>query len=109
MFDLSELGVGDLRGGTGRAPAAQGVNAAGLPAGMPQAHGLAGDAELAGDLSLANADSEQLASAQPAGLEPFTVLLCRRAASDGRHTPILGRRVTPLQLGHIVNPTPKTR
>jgi hypothetical protein len=47
---------------------------------MPQAHGLAGDAELAGDLSLANTDNEQLGAAQPAAPQPFR-FLCR-AAND---------------------------
>jgi hypothetical protein len=56
------------------------LGAAGLPGGMPQAHGLAGDAELAGDLSLANTDNEQLGAAQPAAPQPFR-FLCR-AAND---------------------------
>jgi hypothetical protein len=67
---------------------------------MPAAHGLAGDAELAGDLGLAHAEGEQLGSAQPAGLEPVVFSLCRGAARDGRHAPILTRRAAPLQLGH---------
>src|SRR5215212_1582118 len=67
---------------------------------MPEAYRLAGDAELAGDLGLTDADGEQLAGSQPAGLEPFTFLVCRRAASDGRHASILTRRAGPLQLGH---------
>jgi hypothetical protein len=69
------------------------------PGGMPAAHGLAGDIELAGDLGLADADSEQLGGAQPAGLQPFTFMLCRRAARDGWHAPILTRRAAPVQLG----------
>jgi hypothetical protein len=44
------------------APAVPRVDAAGLEAGMPDAHGLRGDLELAGDLGLAHADSEQLSS-----------------------------------------------
>jgi hypothetical protein len=73
---------------------------------MPQAHGLAGDAELAGDLGLANADGEQLGGTQPAGLEPLALSLRRRAARDGWHAPILTRRATPLNSA-TVKPTPK--
>jgi DnaK suppressor protein len=53
-----------------------------------------GDTELAGDLSLADADGEQLGRAQPAGLEPVAFLSCRRAAGNGWHGRILpgGRR-----------------
>jgi hypothetical protein len=81
--------VGEFGRGAGRAAAARRVSAAGLSTGMPEAHGLAGDAELASDPGLADADGEQLGRAEPAGLEPFAFLLCRRAASDGRRAPIL--------------------
>jgi len=65
------------------------VGTGGLPALMPQVHALAGNAEPAGDLSLADADCKQLSGAQPAGLEPVAFVLCREAASDGWHDPIL--------------------
>jgi hypothetical protein len=81
--------VGEFGRGAGRAAAAQPIGAAGLSTGMPEAHGLAGDAELASDPGLVDADGEQLGRAEPAGLEPFAFLLCRRAASDGRRAPIL--------------------
>jgi hypothetical protein len=55
------------------------LGAVGLPGGMPQAHGLAGDAELAGDLSLANADGEQL------GALPVIAIAHRRLAQLLRH------------------------
>jgi hypothetical protein len=56
------------------------VGAALTPAGVPDAHGLGGDAELAGDLGLADAEGEQFGGAQPPGLEPFTFVLGRGAA-----------------------------
>jgi hypothetical protein len=56
---------------------------------MPGAHRLAGDAELAGDLGLTDADAEQLAGAQPAGLEPVAFSLRRRTARDGWHARVL--------------------
>ena len=50
---------------------------------MPDAHRLGGDAELAGDLDLADAGGEQLGGAQPTGLEPVTFSLCRKGG-EGR-------------------------
>jgi hypothetical protein len=44
---------------------------------------LAGDTELAGDLSLTQADGEQLGSAKPASLEAVTYLLRNRTARNG--------------------------
>ena len=41
---------------------------------------LAGDAELAGDLGLADAGGKQLSGTQPTRLEPFAFLLCCGAA-----------------------------
>jgi hypothetical protein len=41
------------------------------------------DAELASDLGLVDIGGEQLGCPEPAGLEPVTFLLCRRAARDG--------------------------
>jgi hypothetical protein len=63
---------------------------------MPEADGLAGDPELAGDLGLADTDGEQLGGAQPASLEPIAFLLYRRAARDSWHVRILTRRSTRL-------------
>jgi hypothetical protein len=65
--------------------AAQGLRPAGLEAAVPDADGLGGDTELAGDLGLADASGEQLGGPQPPGLEPFAFSLCRRAAREGRH------------------------
>jgi hypothetical protein len=66
---------------------------------MPDAHGLGRDVELAGDLSLADADGEQLGRSQPASLEPLPFLLCRRAARDGRHACDPDPPGSQLQLG----------
>jgi hypothetical protein len=62
------------RVGQHRRPAAQRLRPAALPAGMPDAHRLAGDPELAGDLGLADADSEQLGGAA-AGSQAAGVLV----------------------------------
>jgi hypothetical protein len=48
-------------------------------------HALAGDAELASDLGLADTGGEQRGRLQPTSLEPLTFLLRRRAASNGWH------------------------
>jgi len=48
---------------------------------------LAGDAQLAGDLSLRDAEGEQLGGTQPAALEAVTLLLCARMAKSGWHGP----------------------
>jgi hypothetical protein len=50
----------------------QRLDTAGPPAAVPDAHGLGGDAELASDLSLGDAGSEQLRGTQSAGLELLT-------------------------------------
>ena len=71
---------------------------------MPDADGLGRDLESAGDLSLADTGGEQLGGAQPAGLWAVTFLLCRGAARDSWHAPILARPAAELQL----NPTPKS-
>ena len=55
--------------------------------GVPDAHGLGRDLELAGDLGFVDAGGEQLGRAQPAGLEPVTFCLCRGAARDSWHAP----------------------
>jgi hypothetical protein len=68
---------------------AQRVGAALKPAGVPDAHGLGGDAELAGDLGLAEAEGEQFGGAQPPRLKPFTFVVGRGAAGKGWHGPIL--------------------
>src|SRR5215216_1230049 len=59
--DGGKLGVGQARGLPGRAGAAQRVQAAGAPARVPATDVLAGHAELAGDLGLGAAGSEQRA------------------------------------------------
>ena len=42
---------------------------------MPDAHGLGGDAELAGNLGLVDTGREQLGRAEPTGLEPVSFSL----------------------------------
>jgi hypothetical protein len=56
LFDPAELDVGQPGCWSGRASAAQAVGTGGLPTLMPQVHALAGNAEPAGDLGLADAD-----------------------------------------------------
>jgi hypothetical protein len=97
LFDLAELGVRQLGRRAGRSPAAQRVGAACLLAGMPDTHGLGRDAEPAGNLSLADAEGEQLGGCAPPSLEPFTFVLGRGAAGKGWHGPILPGRVVQLQ------------
>jgi hypothetical protein len=87
LFHDGELGVRKLGCRAARPAAAQRLGAASLPAGVPDAHGLGRDLELAGDLGLVDAGGEQLGRPQPAGLEPVTFLLGRRAARDGWHAP----------------------
>jgi hypothetical protein len=84
-LDLRELLVGQPWRRAAGAFAAQRLTAAGLEAAMPDADGLGGDAEPAGDLGLVDAGGEQLGRAQPAGLEPVALSLCRWAARDGCH------------------------
>ena len=89
LFDGGELGVRQPWRRSARD--GQGVDAATLPTGMPNAHGLGGDAELAGNLGLAHAGGEQFGRAEPAALEPVTLLLCRSAARNSWHPRILTR------------------
>jgi hypothetical protein len=77
----------------------QGLGAALLPAGMPDADGLSRDLEPAGDLGLVDTDGEQLGRAQPPGLEPVAFSLCRKAARDSWHPRILTRPAASLQPG----------
>src|SRR5262245_43763710 len=69
--DGVELFLGHPRGGPGRPGAAQRWDPTRTPAGMPAAHDLLGDAELAGDLSLGVARVEQRTSLQA---DPFECL-----------------------------------
>src|SRR5688500_3965295 len=85
LFHLLELAVGQPGRWSGRASAAPAVRSLGLPAPVPEMDTLAGDAELAGNLGLTDAGGEQLASAQPTGLEAFAFLLRRGTARDGWH------------------------
>jgi hypothetical protein len=68
-----------------------------LPAAVPDADSLGGDAKLAGDLGLVDAGGEQLGCAQSAALEPVAFLLCRRATRDGWHAVSLTRRAVQRQ------------
>jgi hypothetical protein len=60
LLSLLELGIRQLGGAARCAPAAQASGAVGLPALVPAADGLAGDAEGAGDLGLVEVLAEQL-------------------------------------------------
>jgi hypothetical protein len=106
LFDLAELGVRQPGFRSRRASAAQGVGAIGLPAPIPQMHALAGNAELTGDLGLADTGGEQLPSTQPACLEAFAFMLCRRAAGDSWHSPILTRTARQQQLQSLSDQHP---
>ncbi len=75
LLDGGECRAVQPRGGAGRAAAAQRVGSAGVPAVMPSARGLAGDAELAGEFGLVDAGGEQFGGAQPAPLELVAVVL----------------------------------
>jgi hypothetical protein len=69
---------------------------------------LAGDAEPAGDLGLADADGEQLRGAQPTGLKLFAFVLCRGAAGDGWHAVDPDWQGSPASTASV-RPTPRTR
>ena len=90
------------------ASATEAVSSLNLPAPMPEMDALARNTELTGDLGLADAGGEQLGRAQPTGLEAFAFLMCRWAAGDGWHGPILTASAGPHQLTPI-RPTPRTR
>src|SRR4029450_11236176 len=85
LLHLLELAVGQPGCRAGRTLAAQAVGAVGLPALVPEMGTLAGDAELASDLGLADADGEQLSRAEPTLLKSLALVLCRGAAGDGWH------------------------
>jgi hypothetical protein len=87
LLHAGELLIGKPWRRAARPSAVQGLGTTGLPAGMPDAHGLGRDLELAGDLGLGDAGGEQLGRAQPAGLQAVTFSLCRRAARDSWHAP----------------------
>jgi hypothetical protein len=105
LFDLGELGIRQPWRRAAQSFAAQPIGPTGLPAAVPDAHGLGGDAELAGDLGLAHAGGEQLGRAQPPGLEPVTFSLCRSAARDGWH----GRHPHPPRSPAPTRPASSTR
>jgi hypothetical protein len=87
LLHAGELLIGKPWRRAARPSAVQGLGTTGLPAGMPDAHGLGRDLELAGDLGLGDAGGEQLGRAQPAGLQAVTFSLCRSAARDSWHVP----------------------
>jgi hypothetical protein len=66
---------------------------------------LAGDAELAGDLGLADTGGEQLGGPQSTQLKPVAFSLCRGAAGNGWHRPILTGEPRRHQLSRQTNPT----
>jgi hypothetical protein len=109
LFHLAELAVGQLGCRAGRTLAAQSVGSSGPPALVPKMHALAGDAELASHLGLADSGGEQLGGPQPTGLEPLAFLLRRRAASDGWHAADPDRQAPPPSNSEPVRPTPRTR
>ena len=69
-------------------------------------------AELAGDLGLVDAGGEQLGGAEPAGLEPVALSLCRRAARDGWYArdphPHPPSSPAPTRPRALLSPTPRT-
>src|SRR5262245_12130072 len=73
LFDGVQLGRAQPGGAAGWAGAAQAVGAVGLPALVPAAGGLAGDAEGAGDLGLVGVLGEQLGGLQAAVLVGLAV------------------------------------
>jgi hypothetical protein len=75
---------------------------------VPDVHSLGGDAELAGNFGLADTVGKQLGRTEPAGLEPVTFSLCRRAARDSWHPQILTRPAASLNSAVLLNPTPKS-
>jgi hypothetical protein len=83
LLDAGKLLVAKPWGGPGRPAACKGAGAAGLPGGVPAAGGLAGDAEPAGDLGRVDTSGEQLAGAQPAGLQ-LLALAVGLGAAGGR-------------------------
>jgi hypothetical protein len=109
LFHLMELAVGHPGCRAGRTLAAQSVSSSGPPALVPDMHALAGDAELASHLGLADAGGEQLGGPQPTGLEPLAFLLRRRAASDGWHEADPDRQGPPPSNSEPVRPTPRAR
>lgn len=105
LLDGGELLIGQSWRRAARPFASQGLRAALPEVGVPDTDSLGRDLELAGDLGLADADSEQLGRAQPASLEPVTFSLCR-TARDSWHPMILTRPAAELQLPH---PQPDTQ
>ena len=73
------------------------------------AGGLAGDAELAGDLGRVDASGEQLGGAQPAGLQSLALAVGLGAAGRGRYRvlPVAAAVEVRLRTYHV-NPIPKT-
>jgi hypothetical protein len=63
LLDGGELGIRQPGRRAAQPPAVQGIGAARLLAAMPDADGLGEDAELAGDLGLADTGGEQLSRA----------------------------------------------
>src|SRR6266496_3885801 len=91
LVDGVELGVGQARGGSGRAGAAQRLGPASSPLGVPAADVLPSDAEGAGDLGLGVAGGKQHAGLHADAFECLAVARTAGVASVGgwSHTAIL--------------------
>ena len=89
LLSLLELGIGQLGGAARCATAMQAGGAVGLPAGMPAADGLAGDAQGAGDFSLVDVLGEQFGGIQAAFLERLPVPAFGSWLAAGRHGLVL--------------------
>lgn len=85
LLGLRELGVGHSGGAARCATAGKAGGAIGLPARMPAANGLAGDAEDAGDLGLVNAVGEQLGGVQAPFLQRLWVAALGGRLAAGCH------------------------
>src|SRR5215217_6911408 len=81
--DGIKLGLRQSRGMSGRAGAAQPVQPAGAPLGVPAADVLAGDAELVGDLGLGAAGGEQLTGLQTDSFKRLAVAQTPGVAAVG--------------------------
>lgn len=89
LLSLLEVGVRHPGGAARCATAAQAGDAVGLPALVPAADGLAGDAQGAGDLGLVDVLGEQFGGMQAAFLERLPVPAFGGWFAAGRHGLVL--------------------
>ena len=89
LLSLLEVGVGHPGGAARCATALQAGGAVGLPALVPAADGLAGDAQGAGDLGLVDVLGEQFGGVQAAFLQRLPVPAFGGWFAAGRHRLVL--------------------